>query len=177
VNLYPYQEELYVQGFTALIMLLLTPIHRKLAPIYSSAPENQSSFLNTLYGLARLLFITLLLVFSATYWATFGLPPAQNQPVLTYLSFGIVDIPVSLPMTGAFVAGIAIALLVYFPPGFREITIARYFRVLRALLAVACVIVLVLMYQTFVDPTGFLKATIAASGAVLLAAPVQRVLS
>jgi hypothetical protein len=177
VNLYPYREALYAQGTAAFIMLLLAPFHRKLAPIYSSPLESRSPAFNTIYELGRLVIVTLLLNSFAAYWATFKLHPLRNEPIIGYLLLGFMDLPVSLPMIAAFIAGLAVASLFYWPPTYRETEFTWYFLTIRILIVLGCIIALGLIYQTLPDPIGFFKAIIAAAGAMFLAVPIQRVFS
>ena len=176
LDLYPYREILYAQGATAFIMMLvLVPLHRILAPITPLPKASHSPFITNLYGWTRLLFVSLLLNLFVVYLSTRGLPPSLNRPSLTDISLGSLHITLTLPMIGASISGIAVASIAYWPPKFRRVT--GHFGTLRLLLVTLCVISLGLLYRGTFNSEGFLISIMIACVAMLAATPVQQALS
>ena len=156
-------------------MLLLTPFHRILAPITPLPRVSHSKFVTNLYGWVRLLSASLLLNLSAVYLSTHGLPLSMNRPRLVEISLGFLSIPLTLPMIGAFISGIGVASIAYWPPRSRKVKL--HLGALRLLVVTLCVISVGLMYRTTTNPEGLLNAIIVACTTMLVATPVQRALS
>ncbi len=169
--LLPYREILYAQGTTLLMMLLFIPLHGGLAPITPLPKVNHSQLFTNLYGLIRLLIASLLLSLFVAYLSTYKLPSGFNEPVFSTLSFGSFTVELTLPMLGAFVAGIAIASIFYWPPKCRQVK--WRFGFLRLLVVVLCVVAFGLMYRSAETPLGLFNAVIVASVAMFILTPVQ----
>ena len=174
IDLYPFRETLYAQGATALIVLLLTPLYKSLAPIKSLPKASHSSILTNLYGLARLLFVTLFLSLCVVYLSTRELPLSLNRPRLAEISLGFLTITLTLPMVGAFVSGIGVAAILYWPPKFRQVQ--WRLGILRLTVVTLCVISIGLMYRADVHSEWFLNIIMISCVAMLAATPLQRVL-
>ncbi len=157
------------------MMLLFIPFHRGLAPIAPLPKVKHSQLFTNLYGLVRLLITSLLLNLFVTYLSTYKLPSGFNEPVFSTLSFGSFTVELTLPMLGAFVAGIAIASIFYWPPQCRQVK--WRFGFLRLLMVVLCVVACGLMYRSAETPLGLFNAVIVASVAMFVVTPVQYILS
>ena len=175
INLRPYNEILYAQGITALIVILLTPLHRKLASLTVSPIVSFPPFLIGMYGWIRFLFVSLLLNLSVMYLSTLGLPHSLNVPKLANISLGFMDITLTVPMLGAFVAGVAVASIAYWPPKFRQLK--GRFGTLRLLLVMLSLITIGFMYRLPVNTEWYLNTIMIACIAMFIATPVQRSLS
>jgi hypothetical protein len=176
INLRAYEEVLYAQGATTLLIILLIPLHKGLAPVTISPPKlNLPSYIIILYGWMRFLFVSLLLNLFFVYLSTRGLPSRLNVPKLANISLELIEFALTLPMAGAFVAGLAIASILYWPPKSRGLT--SHFGILRLLLVILCIISIGFMYRMSTNSQGYIYAVIIAGVAMVVAAPVQRSLS
>ncbi len=175
INLTPYIETLYAQIATAFISLLLTTLHKRLAPVNIILPSQitRSPFITNIYGLIRLVSITLLINLYVIYLSTYGLLQNMNTPVLISLDF--LNFPLTIPMIGAFVSGIAIASIAYWPPKFRQMK--WHFGILRLMIVTLSILTLGFMYRSTTNPESLLNAIIIACVATFVATPVQRAVS
>lgn len=168
-------EVLYAQGATALIVLLLTPAHRHLAPVAVLPQLSMSQRMRNVYGWARVLIVGLLLNVFCVHIATFKLSAALQGPQLGRIIFGSTVVILTSPIVGAFMCGLGVAALVYWPPKHRRVT--WNLGIVRLLLATVCAVTTGLLYRIPVEPEIYLVAVISTAVLMLAMTSVQRVLS
>lgn len=165
-----------VQGIAAVIVLLFTPIYRRLSRIKPlPAKLIHSSLAANLYGWVRLILMTALLVVAVAYASARMLPQVQNRPEVMTAGMISVDVPITLPFVGAALAALAVAAFVFRSPPFRGVT--RQLMLVRLLLFVLAGVALGLLYRDAENPTGYLNAVIFGLALVVISVPVQRTLS
>ena len=164
------------QGVAFFIVVLLTPIYRKLAPI-TPLPvySERSSWKANLYGWGRLVVVTMLLVVASAYASIGILPQLENRPEVTTIGVGSIELSITLPFVGAALAALAVAALIFRSPPIRRVT--HQLIAVRLLLFVVAGIALGLLYQDIATPDGYLNAIILGVSLALFSVPVQRTLS
>ena len=177
-----YEETLYAQAATVLIVLLLTPLHRKLAPITYSPKTRFPRLVQYLYGWTRLSIVSLLLALFSVYLSVYQLLPSSNTLGLADVSLGFLDFTLTIPMLGAFISGMTMASIVFWIPKSRQpkeqFTAVRLLTTTLRLLVVVLGVALVgFLYSGALNPENYLAVIAATCVAMLVMVPIQRSLS
>ena len=175
VNLPLRVEALSAQGAAFLVAGVLTPLHRKIAPVDPRPDTGRLPLVDNLVGWGRLIPVVLLIGFAVVYFSTYRLPTSLNTPQLYDISLGSIDIPVTRSMLGAFFAFLGVASVAYWPPKAREVS--QHFATVRLILAALSLAGVGLLYRGAVDPQSFIHTAIASSLIAIVALPLQRALS
>jgi hypothetical protein len=173
----PVQEAWIAQVVSALVVLVLTPLQHRIAPISAlpSGPYLHPVVAN-IYGWIRLLLAWLLIVIGIALVVGSLLPAPLNTPFWTEITVGQFRFMFTAPMVGAALACIVIGSVIYWPPAFRRVT--RNLLLVRLLLAVMAFVAIGMLYSNYaIEPVGYLDALILGVGLALLATPLQRTLS
>lgn len=173
-----YGEIFIAEGVTAIVLLLLIPLHRGLAPVKPLSPRDSPQWLKNLYGWLRLFIASFLLIVASVYFALHWLPNSLNQPPLAELDQNRLPTFIShlsVPTAGAIAMAIIIAAIFYWPPQFRQVQ--WRLGIVRLLIVMIGVVAIGLLYRSPINPQSFLATLEFTSIITFVAIPIQRALS
>lgn len=164
------------QCVSATIVLLFAPLYRKTTRTsLPSARPTWPPLAANLYGWARLVLVSIVLIPGNALVSARTLRLMQNQPVVTTIRLGPSEFAVTLPMLGAGLAALAVAALMYWPPPFRRVTYPLW--LVRLLVLFLAITAIGLLYREILAPIGYLNAMVLGTATAVLTVPVQRTLS
>jgi hypothetical protein len=172
-----YIELLYAQGIAAVVIVLLTPLHRVMVPIRLLSERSMPIWLNNLYGWLRLLASSVLVSISAVYFVTHWLSAEQQPKVSDFYETNLLSnlSGMSVVTAAAIASALTIAALLYWPPQFRQVKWRLGF--IRLLMVVIGTLVIGFLYRAPINPELILLTLQYTSIMLLLGIPIQRALS
>lgn len=164
------QEALYAQLACVVLTLLLAPVHRRLAPLPSVTPLGSvlpfsHRGLSWLRLIATSLAIDCLAVFIVSQYVGQFSQIVSSFPVLNSLR---------LLAVSAFLAGLAVSALAYWPPRFRQLPALG---AVRLLLFIASLALWIVVVRASSAAEAYFLAALLASTLIVVAVPLQRSLS
>lgn len=172
-----FQELFIAQVVTAVVVLVLAPIHSRIAPItvdIALVRHNDTKLLN-IYGWARLLLVSLLVVFFVTLYFFLIIPYYYPETPIGIAALGGLAVPLTGVAICAFCTSLAIAAMAYWPPPFR-MTMGS-FAIVRILIIILCAVSVVFILRATQATEVYLLTVISSAAITIIMTPAQRVLS
>jgi hypothetical protein len=167
----------YTQEITLIAIVLLTPVHRALAPLHLLPERSWPAWINNLYGWLRLLLASAFVTMTTIYFTTRWLALEPQPKVATFYP---INLPGNLTEMSIFTAvalagALTIAAILYWPPPFRRVQ--WRFGFIRLLLLITGIVLIGFLYRTPINAQAILVTLQYTGALMLLGLPIQRSLS